>query len=118
MIAVNAVCLLTYIFYTYQFHFHSDSAAANLLAQEIYETGQYFPRDWNWVNGDIWSLFMQTWVLVLLPFFENGFALQRIFARRHLTPLEFCLALPDERGYPFIEIARRRTTRERRRLRI
>lgn len=75
LIVSNLVCLFYYLAVTYQFQFHSDSAAANLLAQEIYETGQYFPRDWNYVNGDLWVMFMQTWILVLLPFFPNGYAL-------------------------------------------
>ncbi|MBJ7313312.1 hypothetical protein ACFOLJ_14570 [Rugamonas sp. CCM 8940] len=55
--------------------FHSDSAVKNLLAQEIWETGQYFPRDWNYVNNDLWVFYTQTFIVPLLGWFENGFAL-------------------------------------------
>lgn len=76
LLLVNIAGLGYYLFYGYMFEFHSDSAAANLLAQEMYETRQYFPHDWNWANGDLWVVVMQTWILVLFPFFhENGFAL-------------------------------------------
>jgi hypothetical protein len=75
---VNLVALLLYIGLSYKFAFHSDSAAANLLAQEIIETGDYFPVDWNYVNGDLWVLFVQTWLLPFLPFLPNGYALHAI----------------------------------------
>jgi hypothetical protein len=75
LIVVNLACLAYYLFFDYQFRFHSDSAVSNLLAQEIHETGQYFPRDWNYAHGDLWVLSMHTWVALLLPLFPNGFAL-------------------------------------------
>lgn len=75
LILANVACLGYYLFHGYQYHFHSDSAAANLLAQEIYESGEYFPRDWNYANGDLWVFLMHIWILVLLPFFENGYML-------------------------------------------
>lgn len=75
LIVFNLACLAYYLFFDYQFRFHSDSAVANLLAQEMFETGQYFPRDWNYVFGDLWVLSVHTWVLPFLPFFPNGYAL-------------------------------------------
>lgn len=72
---VNGAGLLAYVFLGYQFQFHSDAAVANLLAQEIAETGQLFPEGWNYVNKDLWVFFTHTWVFVLLPFFDNGYAL-------------------------------------------
>lgn len=75
ILLVNVAALILYICLSYKFVFHSDSAAANLLAQEIYETGNYFPTDWNYVNGDLWVLFVHTWLLPFLPFMPNGYAL-------------------------------------------
>lgn len=75
LLAVNLCLLVYYIAYGYQGYFHSDAAAKNLLAQEIYETGNYFPRDWNYVNADLMLVFGHLFILPLLPFFENGYAL-------------------------------------------
>ena len=75
LILFNLVALFYYLFYAYKYQFHSDAAATNLLAQEIYQTGHYFPSDWNYVNGDLWVVMMQTWVVLLMPFFKNGYAL-------------------------------------------
>jgi len=75
LICFNLACLAYYLFYGYQFRFHSDSAVANLLAQEMHDSGQYFPDDWNYVFGDLWVLSTHTWVALLLPLFPNGFAL-------------------------------------------
>src|SRR5471032_1033963 len=74
-ICINLLLLLVYLTLTYQLTFHSDSAVKNLLAQEIVETGHYFPRDWNYANGDLWLLYTQTWIVPLLHFFPNGYAL-------------------------------------------
>jgi len=71
----NGVALLAYLFYTYQLQFHSDAAVANILAQEIADTGQLFPEGWNYVNKDLWVFFTHTWVIVLLPLFTNDYAL-------------------------------------------
>jgi len=75
LLCVNLLLLMLYLSITYQLTFHSDSAIKNLLAQEIAETGQYFPRDWNYANGDLWIVYTQTWIIPLLHFFPNGFAL-------------------------------------------
>lgn len=75
VLLINLIALLLYLGFSYKFAFHSDSAAANLLAQEIVDTGSYFPIDWNYVNGDLWVLFVQTWIVPFLPFFDNGYGL-------------------------------------------
>ena len=48
----NLMLLCWYLFVGYQSNFHSDSAVNVLLARETVETGQYFPRDWNYVKAD------------------------------------------------------------------
>lgn len=74
----NLAALALFICLSYKFAFHSDSAAANLLAQEIHETGTYFPTDWNYVNGDLWVLFVHTWLIPFLPLVPNGYALHAL----------------------------------------
>jgi len=64
----NFLLLCWYLFVVYKTGFHSDSAAKVLLAREIVETGQYFPRDWNFVNGDLFVLFGHTFIIPLLAF--------------------------------------------------
>ena len=73
LLCLNLVLLVFYLVINYQLSFHSDSAVKNLLAQEIYDTGRYFPRDWNYVNGDLWVFYTQTFIVALLPFMQNGF---------------------------------------------
>lgn len=75
VLLANLCLIFYYIIFNYRVYFHSDSATKNLLAQEIYETGQYFPSDWNYVNGDLFVLFGHTYILPLLPFFPNSFFL-------------------------------------------
>lgn len=76
MVVLNVGLLLCYIWIAYKSEFHSDDAVANLLAQEIIETGQLFPRYWNYVNGDLWVFFTHSWIVPLLAFFPNGFELR------------------------------------------
>ena len=73
LLCLNLALLAFYLVIDYQLMFHSDSAVKNLLAQEIYDTGRYFPRDWNYVNGDLWVFYTQTFILPLLPFMRNDF---------------------------------------------
>lgn len=76
LVVLNVALLLCYIWVGYKSEFHSDDAVANLLAQEIVETGQLFPRYWNYVNGDLWVFFTHTWIIPLLAFFPNNFELR------------------------------------------
>jgi hypothetical protein len=75
LLCINLGLLLFFLVFNYQIIFHSDSAVKNLLAQEIYETGQYFPRDWNYINNDLWVFYTQTFVLPFVGLFRNGYAL-------------------------------------------
>jgi len=75
LLFINIVLVAYYIGHEYQAYFHSDAAVKNLLAREIYKSHTYFPSDWNYVNGDLWVLFGQTYIFPLLPFFKNDFRL-------------------------------------------
>jgi len=71
---MNIVLMLVYIFHGYRIDFHSDSATKNLLAEEILRTGELFPRDWYFVNSDIWIVFNHLLIVPLLSFMDNGYA--------------------------------------------
>jgi len=75
ILLVNIVLISYYVCYGYQVHFHSDAAVKNLLAQEIYQTGDYFPNDWTYVNRDLMVVFGHLYILPFLPFLDNGYAL-------------------------------------------
>lgn len=64
---LNIFCLVWYQFYGYLQNFHSDSATKLILAKEIYETGEYFPRHWYYANNDIFVFFGN---LFSLPFIK------------------------------------------------
>ncbi len=72
-LACNLLLLCWYLFVGYKSDFHSDSAAKVLLAREIVETGQYFPHEWNYVNGDLFVLFGHTFIVPLLAFMPAGY---------------------------------------------
>lgn len=74
----SVVALVYYLFKGYLPEFHSDSAVKNLLAEEVLRQGSYFPSDWNYVNGDLWVVFGQAFIIPLLPFLPNGFALHGV----------------------------------------
>lgn len=74
LLCINILLLAFYLAFDYQLVYHSDSAVKNLLAQEIVETGQYFPVDWNYANNDLWVFYTQTFIIPLLPFMHNGYA--------------------------------------------
>jgi len=72
---VNVFAVIFYQSITYRVFFHSDSAIINVLAGEIARTGQFFPEEWYYGNGDIWIIFNHAIIAPLLLFFENSFAL-------------------------------------------
>ncbi|UGQ45485.1 hypothetical protein [Massilia endophytica] len=72
LLCCNLALLLFFLTFDYQLIFHSDAAVKNLLAQEIYETGRFFPRDWNYVNKDLWVFGTQAFIVPLLAFLPNG----------------------------------------------
>lgn len=78
LLVLNLLLLGFYLAFDYQLTYHSDSAVKNLLAQEIVETGQYFPRDWNYANGDLWVFYTQTWIVPFLFGHGNGFVLHLV----------------------------------------
>lgn len=78
LLAINLCFLTWYVFIGYQTSFHSDSAMKVLLAREIIETGQYFPKDWNYVNKDLWVIFGQTFIIPLLVFLPAGYMVHAI----------------------------------------
>lgn len=73
LLLANVLMLLHYIGIDYRLIINSDSAAKNLLAQEIIESGSYFPPEWNYVNKDLWVYFTHTLVLPWLAFLPNSF---------------------------------------------
>ena len=72
-LAINVAMLIWYLFIGYQSSFHSDAAAKVLLAREIVAARQYFPNDWNYVNGDLFVLFGHTFIVPLLAFLPAGY---------------------------------------------
>ena len=72
-LAFNLLLLCWYLFVGYKPAFHSDSAVKVLIAREIVETGQYFPCDWNYVNGELFVLFGHTFIIPLLAFMPAGY---------------------------------------------
>ena len=75
LIAINLLLLAYYVVYDYQLAVHADSAVMNTLAQEIHDSGQFFPRGWNYANGDLWVLGTHTVIVALLAVLPNTFAL-------------------------------------------
>lgn len=75
VLIANLFVLALYVVHGYWNSFHTDASTKNLLAQEMWETGKFFPRDWNYQNRDLMVVFGQVLIWPLLPFFENGFAL-------------------------------------------
>jgi hypothetical protein len=75
VLAVNVAIVTWYICSGYRYWLHSDAAFENLLAGEIFDTGRYFPPGFNYANFDLWVWYGQTYIVPLLPFFPNTFAL-------------------------------------------
>lgn len=67
---IATLFLIYYIFFEYKNYFNADAATANILADEIIKSNSYFPKDWWYVNGDIWIFFKHT---LMLPFAYVGF---------------------------------------------
>jgi hypothetical protein len=73
LLVVNLALLFWYVFFGYQHYFHSDSAAKVLLAREIFDTGNFFPGDWNYANSDLFIIFGHIFIIPLLFFMPAGF---------------------------------------------
>lgn len=74
----SLAALVYYLFKGYIPEFHTDSAFKSLLAEEVVRQGSYFPAEWNYVNGDLWVLFGQIFIIPLLPFFRNSYTLHAV----------------------------------------
>lgn len=77
-VLINTSFLIWYIFYGFQLFFHTDSAFKVLLAREILESGSYFPKDFNYVNGDLFVLFGHTFILPMLSVLPAGFTVHAL----------------------------------------
>ncbi len=62
-----------YIFKTYRAFFNSDSAIANILAEEIVLAGTFFPSHWWYVNNDLWVFYKQALVIPWVLLGKNGY---------------------------------------------
>ena len=78
LLAGNLLLLLFFIFFDYQLIFHSDAAVKNLLAQEMLETGHFFPPAWNYINNDLWVVFNHAFIVPMLAFLPNGFTVHAL----------------------------------------
>jgi hypothetical protein len=65
--------LLFYVFEGYKESFHSDSATKVLIAQEMINSGQFFPPGFHYGNGELWVVTMQLFVLPFLFFLPEGY---------------------------------------------
>lgn len=74
----NSILLAWYVIFLYKGLIHSDSAVKVLLGNEIFRTGQFFPSEWNYVNGDLFILFGQALIAPMLWFMKPGFAVHAI----------------------------------------
>ncbi|HUP22829.1 MAG TPA: hypothetical protein VNB06_07800 [Thermoanaerobaculia bacterium] len=71
-LALNLSLLLVYLALGAETWFNSDAAIKSVLAEEILRTGQLFPRDFTYANGDIWIIHGHLLLLVLIPLFGNS----------------------------------------------
>jgi hypothetical protein len=69
LLAATIGALGFYIFCSYQAFFNSDAAIANILAEEIVRSGEFFPKTWWYVNNDLWVFYKH---LLLIPWVMAG----------------------------------------------
>ena len=69
LLAATIAALGFYIFCSYQAFFNSDAAIANILAEEIVRSGEFFPKTWWYVNDDLWVFYKH---LLLIPWVMAG----------------------------------------------
>jgi hypothetical protein len=78
LLACNCFGLVLYEFVLYRASFHSDAAVKSIYAAHVVATGSLFPRDWAYANGDVMVFFGHLFIIPLLAFFPNGFALHAV----------------------------------------
>ena len=69
LLAATIGSLGFYIFCSYRAFFNSDAAIANILAEEIVRAGDFFPKNWWYVNNDLWVFYKH---LLLIPWVMAG----------------------------------------------
>lgn len=81
LFVLNCLNLAWFICFRYQqLAFNSDSAKKVLIAKEIFDSGQYFPKEWMYANQDLWVLSWHTLIVPLLNFFPAGYTVHAIAA--------------------------------------
>src|ERR1035437_2310725 len=78
VLLANIAGLIYFNFVTYQIFFHSDTAVANLLAEEVVKSGSLFPKDWTYVHDDILVVYGHLFIIPWLFFVKNGFFLHAV----------------------------------------
>ena len=72
LICVESCIVAFYSIFTYgQTIIHSDTATATLLSESILKHHSFFPRTWNYVNGDIWVLNNGLFCILPTMFMKN-----------------------------------------------
>lgn len=62
---IFSVCVMMYSIFTYgRANINSDTATASILAQSILFHKSPFPQEWNYANGEIWTLYPQLPMLI------------------------------------------------------
>jgi len=88
VLIINIFLIIYYQAFIYKAFFNSDAAIANILAQEIFDKGSYYPKSWWYVNGDIWTLFKHT---LVIPFSLLGFEAYNVHTLTVLSFFSFSL---------------------------
>lgn len=76
-LSVCSLCYFITIKYKTLF-FNSDSAIKVLLAKEIFESNDYFPKDWFYLNGDIFIIFGHAYIIPFLKYLPAGYLVHSI----------------------------------------
>lgn len=67
-----SLCVVVYAIVTVgQTLIHGDIATASMLTQAQMKYGSYFPKNWCYVNGDVWVFTVQTFVAPFAMLMEN-----------------------------------------------
>jgi len=72
-LVINCLLLIYYLFFTYAYYFHSDSASKILQAKEMLENHELFSPSWNSVNNDLLILSSHYFLLPILIFLKVSY---------------------------------------------
>ena len=70
LVVLVLVSLLIFTFTGSNLYFNSDTATANILAEEIVRTHQYFPEGW-YAGQDLWVFYLHTFIAVFTLFSDD-----------------------------------------------